>query len=606
MFDDDFRASHIGGDYPRPQFVRRDWASLDGPWRFAFGEADDAPNGIARRPESLTSTITVPFPPESAASGIYDTGYHAVLWYSRTVAGEDLTAAGHLPGRDLLIHFGAIDFSADVWVDGQHVARHEGGHTPFSVRITPDNDGFELTVRAEDEPTDLTQPRGKQDWHREPHVVWYHRTSGIWQSVWLESVADQYIQTLHWSPDLDRAAVTAEIELAHAPRPGTVIDVTIQHGADLLARELITCVSRRTVAAIELPALRNGQSWDEAVWTPENPTLIDCRVTVRAEGAAIDSVASYFGMRSIGTRRGAVTLNGRPYPLRGVLSQGYWPESHLAAPSREALRDEVELAKDLGFNLMRIHQKVEDPRLLYWADRLGLLVWVEMPSAYEFSGTATSRLLAEWQGVVERDRSHPCVMAWVPFNESWGIHQVAVSPRQQELVRSAVSLTRSLDDSRLVVSNDGWEHLGSDLFTIHDYENDAQALAERYGDDAAVARTIDGTGPSGKQLLVGTRDEASATRRQPVILSEFGGVAVHHGRGGDWGYATVSQEGLEDHLTALFDAVRAARPLAGWCYTQLADTAQETNGLVNAERKPKLAIDRIRAIVTGIPPRPAD
>jgi beta-galactosidase/beta-glucuronidase len=595
-------ASAQDGTYPRPQLMRASWADLSGPWEFEFDDADRGlADGWPTRTEPFSRTILVPFPPESPASGIADPGYHRVLWYRRTVTAADLAAAGHRPGRTLLVHFGAVDYRADVWIDGHHVAHHEGGHTPFVAVVPPTAAaaGFEIVVRAEDDPHDLAQPRGKQDWQERPHVVWYERTSGIWQPVWLESVPTQHIASLTWRSDLPAAHATLSVELACQAEPGTRLAVTLRTDRTLASLE-VELTDRRANVVIPLPALRNGQDRDGLLWSPDRPTLIDADVRLTSPSGESDRIASYLGIRSIAAADGAFVLNGRPAPIRGVLSQGYWPESHLAAPSAEHLRAEAQLIRDLGFSTVRVHQKIEDPRFLYWADRLGLLVWAEMPSTYEFSPTAATRLVTEWCDVVRRDSSHPSVVVWVPVNESWGVQDLAVSAPQRELVRTLVHLTRTLDDTRLVISNDGWEHTASDLFTVHDYENDAASLHRSYASPSAASASLEGIAPHGRRSLVGTPEECAWTVAAPIVLSEFGGVSVVPDEQGSWGYELVdSRDHLAEHLAGLFTAVRESAGLAGWCYTQLTDTAQETNGLTDEHRVPKVPIERIRAMVTG-------
>jgi beta-galactosidase/beta-glucuronidase len=594
-------ASEQDGAYPRPQLVRPAWVDLCGAWQFEFDDGDEGiALGWSGGTEPFPRSIVVPFPPEAPASGIGDTGFHRVLWYRRTVTAAEVAAAGHSADRRLLLHFGAVDYRADVWVSGRHVARHEGGHTPFSADVTDAANGFELVVRVEDDPHDLAQPRGKQDWSEHPHAVWYHRTSGIWQPVWLESVPAQHLAHLAWRPDVADATVSLGVELAETPAPGTRLHVTLTAGGRMLAQQTATVTTPETEIGVAIPALRNGQALDELLWSPERPTLIDAAIELDAPGQRPDAVTSYLGLRDVGDDSGRFLLNDRPYEIRGVLSQGYWPRSHLAAPDADALRAEVELIKELGFTTVRVHQKIEDPRFLYWTDRLGVLVWEEMPSAYAFSATASTRIVSEWTEVLRRDASHPSVAVWVPFNESWGVQHVATDARQQDLVRALYHLTRALDGTRPVVSNDGWEHARSDLLTIHDYENDAVRLLASYGTPEAVAACLEGVAPSGKRMLVGSAEERAYTAARPVILSEFGGVSVDPTGNGTWGYRHVeSTRHLEEHLVGLFAAVRESEGLAGWCYTQLTDTAQETNGLADADRVPKLPAERIRALVEG-------
>lgn len=592
--------SEQDGTYPRPQLLRDSWAELGGPWEFDYDDADEGRGRGWATGHALARTIVVPFPPESPASGIGDTGYHRILWYRRMVTSREIAAAGHAAGRTLLLHFGAVDYRADVWVDGAHLIHHEGGHTPFTAAVPEPDEGFEIVVRVEDDPRDLGQPRGKQDWAEQRHVVWYDRTSGIWQPVWLESVPRTHITHLSWRPDVVRAETELSIELSEPPRPGTRAHVTLHQGDQLLAEQTFAVSASRNRTVIAVEALRNGQALKDLLWSPERPVLIDASIELEVPGQESDVIGSYLGFRQIGERGGRFLLNERPYEIRGVLSQGYWPESHLAAPSAEALRAEVELIRQLGFTTVRAHQKIEDPRFLYWTDRLGVLVWEEMPSVYEFSATSCARLAAEWTEAIRRDSSHPSVAVWVPFNESWGVQHLASDRGQQAFVRMMYQLTKALDGSRLVVSNDGWEHTRSDLLTVHDYENDAVQLLASYDTEDAVRGCLEKIAPSGRSMLVGTDEERADTAARPVVLSEFGGVSIEPSADGAWGYSLVeSREHLEQHLAGLFAAVRGSKSLAGWCYTQLTDTAQETNGLTDEHRVPKFPIERIRALVLG-------
>lgn len=601
-------ATNQDGMYPRPQLVRRRWAELGGTWEFDYDDSDSGRSLGWMSGHPLSRSIIVPFPPESIASGIGDTGFHRVLWYRRIVTADEVAAAGHAEDRTLLLNFGAVDYQADVWADGEHLVHHAGGHTPFVAAVPCRGDGFEIVVRVEDNPHDLGQPRGKQDWAEQRHVVWYDRTSGIWQPVWLESVPRVHISHLSWHPDIARAEAGLAIELSDLPPTGTQARISLHRDGELLAEQTVLVRESRTRTAIAVDALRNGQAQEDLLWSPERPNLIDATIELVVPGQEEDAIASYFGFRVIGEGGGRFLLNERPYDIRGVLSQGYWPESHLAAPSATALRAEVELIRELGFTTVRVHQKIEDPRFLYWTDRLGVLVWEEMPSAYEFSATASARLVAEWIDVVRRDISHPSIAVWVPFNESWGVQNVANDPDQQNLVRAMFHLTKALDGSRLVVSNDGWEHTASDLLTIHDYENDAVNLLASYSRDTggSVRDSLDGVSPNGRRMLVGTIEESARTATRPLVLSEFGGVSIEPSAIGDWGYRIVeSHADLERHLIGLFAAIRGADTLAGWCYTQLTDTAQETNGLTDEHRVPKIAPERIRAIIGGSDHTPA-
>ncbi|MGN6742180.1 MAG: glycoside hydrolase family 2 TIM barrel-domain containing protein, partial [Amnibacterium sp.] len=387
-----------------------------------------------------------------------------------------------------------------------------------------------------------------------------------------------------------------EARLDAVPPTGTSCHVVIEHEGRTLA-DVTTAVSRdRFSVVLPLPEQENGQGYEQLLWSPEHPVLLDARVEVRSATGA-DTVDTYLGLRSAAVERGRFLLNDRPVYLLSVLEQGYWPESHLAAPSADALRAEVQLIKDLGFNAVRVHQKYEDPRFLYWTDRLGVLVWAEAPGAYESSPTAIARTVREWLEVLDRDRSHPSIVTWVPLNESWGVQHIAASPALQSYPRGLAELTRAIDPTRPVISNDGWEHVDSDLLTIHDYEWRPEVVRERYGTAEAIRREVDGVGPAGRRILLsGSADGA------PVVLSEFGGIRYTPSGAGtaDWGYSTAtSAEDFRERLGGLLAAVHASPVLAGFCYTQLTDTMQEANGLLTADRTPKLPLAELRAIITG-------
>jgi len=603
MIEDDLAGLPVGsrqdGTHPRPQLLRERWCDLSGLWSFAFDDDDLGERDRWWTSPRFADVIRVPFPPESAASGIADTAHHRVSWYQRSFGATEIAAAGHGPSRRLMLRFGAVDYRARVWIDGQLAGFHEGGHTPFSIDVTHllnSDENHELVVRAEDDANDVAQPRGKQDWRENPHSIWYHRTSGIWQPVWLESVPDVSIEMLSWTSDPVDAS--ARVRLTLSRPPGEALSVRVGLTLDGWKVAEISAMTDPTDVDITLsiPALLNGQAYEELLWSPEKPRLIDAVIEVGE-----DRVASYLGIRTVSVERGSFLLNDRPYYLRSVLEQGYWPDTHLAAPSSEALREEVQLIKDLGFNAARLHQKFEDPRFLFWADRLGLILWGEAPATFTFTPTAMERTVREWLEVVRRDISHPSIAVWVPLNESWGVQHLARNPRMVHFARSLVDLTKALDPTRPVVSNDGWEQVDTDIVAIHDYEIRPEVIADRYRNRDSVSRMIAGHGPAGRRLVLeGDIDKA------PIMLTEFGGIAYDvDDADGAWGYtAANSSEHFAGMLTELFAAVHAADALVGFCYTQLTDTLQEANGLLSSNRRVKIPIERIRAAVIGSHPDP--
>ncbi|MFA9432232.1 glycoside hydrolase family 2 protein [Egicoccus sp. AB-alg2] len=587
-------------EYPRPQLRRERWENLNGVWSFAF---DDKDAGLAERwyqrtvddldDGPFTQRITVPFAFQSEQSGIGDTGRHDVVWYARTFT--DPRTDGD---ERLLLHFGAVDYEATVWVDGQRVADHVGGHTPFTADVTDAlgaADQHVVVVRAFDPLDDLTIPRGKQFWQPKSENIFYTPTTGIWQTVWLEPVPIARLHAWELTPNLPSAEV--EITLHLDPTAvGATARVVVRHDDVTLVDDRVrvtepTLTRRFSVAPPRGRHTGAVADWQNvATWSPEHPRLHDLEVSLEHEDGRIgDRVAGYFGMRSIETRDGRVLLNGRPYYQRLVLDQGYFPGGLLTAPSDDDLRRDIELAKELGFNGARKHQKVEDPRWLYWADRLGFLVWDEMPSAYAFSAAMAQRVADEWQQVIARDRNHPCVVTWVPVNESWGVPRLASDPRHRDLVQALYHLTRSLDPTRPVVSNDGWEQAATDLLTIHDY-GDADTVRGHYEDLASTLRAQ----PAGRPLYT----VGHAHRGEPVLVTEFGGIALV-GAGDTWGYHTVdSTDALLERYRELIAAVTASEVVQGFCYTQLTDVEQEANGLLTFDRRPKVDPASARAATT--------
>ena len=580
-------------EYPRPQFRRDRWTNLNGEWRFAF---DDADAGLAEGWQniggySFDRRIIVPFCYQAELSGIGETAFHDVVWYART-----FEHAASNPDERLLLHFGAVDYRATVWVNGVHVASHEGGHTPFSADVTQALGRTEnvVVVRAEDPSRDTTIPRGKQYWREESEGIFYTRTTGIWQSVWLEPVNETRIDSLRLTPDVDESALDVEAHIREG-EPGATLRLVVSFGGRSVVDDLVTVTSPETrrrvplVRAGEAPDTPHLSRWPSAhLWSPDEPNLYDLRLELLdGSGEVLDAVESYFGMRKMEAKDGKVFLNDRPYYQRLVLDQGYFPGGVLTAPTDEDLRGDIEFAKEMGFNGARKHQKVEDPRWLFWADTLGFLVWGEMANAYTYSPDYVKRITSEWQEAVRRDYNHPSIVAWVPMNESWGVPNLKTDPAQRQHLLALYHLTKSLDTSRLVVSNDGWEHALTDLLALHNY-GAAEELAASY----ATPETSVAARPSGRPAYVA----GHGYRGEPILVTEFGGIAFA-GEEGGWGYSTVADaDGFLRSYEAAIEALLACGPVQGFCYTQLTDVEQEVNGLLTYDRKPKADLAKIRGI----------
>ncbi|HEX2342075.1 MAG TPA: glycoside hydrolase family 2 TIM barrel-domain containing protein [Vicinamibacterales bacterium] len=572
------------GEHPRPDFMRAEWRTLNGQWEFEF---DDQDRGLGERwfrgDRPFSKRITVPYAFQTRLSGIGETAFHDIVWYRRPF---EVPAAWQ--GRRVLLNFGAVDYVATVWVNGEQVAKHRGGHTPFSADVTDwlkPSDNV-VTVRVEDPSTDRTIPRGKQYWKETSESIFYTRTTGIWQPVWVEAVQPARITALRMTPDIDRAQVLIQA----ASASGTAdqrLRVSLELRGEPVARSESACGARGCTTVVSLER--------QELWSPERPTLYDATIELVTGSQVRDVVKSYVGLRKVAVHDGRVYLNNAPYYLRLVLDQGYWPESLLTPPSDEAIQYDIKMTKAMGFNGARKHQKVEDPRWLYWADRMGLLVWGEMANAYFYSAEYVSRFVSEWQEAVARDYNHPSIIAWVPINESWGVPDILTDAVQQEHVKSLYHLTRSLDATRFVVDNDGWEHTdATDLMTIHDYARTGAELAAKYEHLTREPGRIPRNGR--EALAYGYKYNGT-----PFLLTEFGGIAFRVGAQqakNEWGYSGIepTQQAFLDRLNGLVKAIRENRAWVGYCYTQLTDVEQEINGVMTYDRKPKADPEVLRKI----------
>jgi beta-galactosidase/beta-glucuronidase len=551
-------------EYPNPQFARTDWLTLNGEWEFAFDDENRGRQLGWQYGLPLERRIIVPFPYQSELSGINDKTVHEVVWYSR---GFDVPDDWH--GKDLLLHFGAVDYRSTVWINGQEVGHNQGGHVPFEFEIAPYiNQGHNrLTVRVEDR-QNPRQPRGKQSTTGLPHDIDYYCTTGIWQTVWLEPVPPIRISNIVLTPSARDSSIALSVYL-HAPAATAHLK-------------------------LEIP--------DAKLWSPDSPALYDLRLRLFEGEELLDEAQTYAGLRDVELREGRVWLNGKAIYLAMVLDQGYWPESYLAAPSDEHLRADVEWVKRFGFNGARKHQKIEDPRWLYWCDRLGLLVWEEMPNAREWSSQAEERLAAEWKRAVRRDYNHPCIITWVPVNESMGFPRLGRQhPGQYAFIERMVAMTRQLDPRRPVIDNDGWEHTDiTDICAIHDYTPTAELLRCRYSETTGGATLPAHVWVGDKPLFV----LGSRYRGQPVMLTEVGGFLLipQHipAEERDMLYKFYGSFNNSEELLAkyrdLMEGIASLQFVAGFCYTQLTDIEQEVNGLLTYERRAKVMPEQIAEI----------
>ncbi len=440
-------------EYPRPQHERERWLCLNGTWDFAFDDRGEVP-GPGSWPAQGSRSIVVPYAFQSRLSGIGDRSAHPVVWYRRSFA-----VPGDWKGSRLLLHFGAVDYHSEYWLNGEPLGSHEGGYTPVTFDVTRSARAGEnvLVVRCEDRPGD-EQPFGKQD--RDGHQAYrFAATTGIWQTVWLEPAAASFLERCRIEADLAGPGfrLTPQVD---GPSVGLRLAVRILFGGREVGRSELAAEAVRDLVRVS----------ESHPWSDESPDLYDLDLELTHGGRVIDRVRSYAGLREIRVEGRRILLNGRPVYQRQVLDQGYWPDGVYTAATDEALRADVELTKRMGFNGARKHQKVEDPRWLYWCDRLGLLVWHEMAACGIDTPLSRERLRREWQEAVRRDLNHPSIVAWVPFNESMGIRDLASSRDTQDFVAAVVADTRGLDRTRPVVDNSGWEHVDTDIADSHNYD----------------------------------------------------------------------------------------------------------------------------------------
>lgn len=566
-------------EYPRPNFRRDNWLCLNGEWDFSIGE------------KTLDRKIIVPYACETALSGIEDKGFHKTVWYRRT-----FTLPGEMGGKNILLHFGAVDYRCDVWVNGQYIRSHTGGQTGFAADITDavDQTGDNvIEVKAEDDYRDLEMPRGKQFWELNSRSIFYSRTTGIWQTVWLEAVEPLYLVGCHITPEFDRRAVRFEYQLSEIAKK-IAFDISFQG----TAAANLTVAPQSCKGSVTVGLDQTGlQAWnfqEDLAWTPENPRLFDAKITVYGENGITDRVDTYFGMRKVSIENGRFLLNNREYYQKLVLDQGYWEQSLLTAPSDEDFIKDIRLTKAMGFNGVRKHQKVEDPRYLYHADRLGLLVWGEIGAAYVYSREYAHRIYSEWMEAVERDYNHPCIVAWTPLNESWGVPEIKVDRQQQAHCNALMYMTKSVDDTRVVMDNDGWEHTCGDLLTIHDYSPSGEKLRKHFESMESVLTMT----PGGRSLFA----DGYGYRGQPILVTEFGGVkyAPESDLARSWGYCEENDLGAYTRKYAeLTRAILDSPLIQGYCYTQLTDVENEENGLLTYHRDIKIPLDTIRKINEG-------
>jgi len=587
-------------EHPRPQLVRPDWLSLNGEWQF---EIDRGNSGIDRGllERELETRITVPFAPESTASGIGDVDFLHAVWYRRTVRiPEEWT------NKRVLLHFGAVDHDATVWANGVEVARHRGGFTSFTAdlgAVARAGEEVVLVVRARDLPHTL-QARGKQaTWYRNT-ACFYTRTTGIWQTVWLEAVPEAHIRSLAITPQRTDSSFSIGVELS-PHTAGLTVEAVLSDVDGAVATTTIAADDMAPRVTLPIPSDR------VRLWSPQDPHLYDLVVRLRdGSGAVVDEVTSYAGLRSVTIDGHRILINGEPLFQRLVLDQGYWPDTLMTAPDDAAFVRDIQLGMEAGFNGARLHQKVFEERYLYHADRLGYLVWAEFGD-WGVSGSGvptdiqqpTASFITQWVEAVTRDRSHPSIIGWCPLNETYQVTQDAIT-QLDDVTHGMYVATKAADPTRPVIDASGYSHRvrGVDVYDGHDYEQDPEAFAQNHaglGEGIPHLNTL-----TGHPMSLGYEG-------QPYFVSEYGGIwwneerlieqqkdADDPTRDESWGYGqrVGSVEEWHERFAGLTNVLLGDPLMFGYCYTQLTDTFQEENGIYDFDRNPKFDIARIRAV----------
>lgn len=581
-------------EHPRPDFMRETFYNLNGQWQFGFDDRDvGVQQGWFQPGHKLETQITVPFCYQSKASGIGPTDeIHPIMWYRRS-----FTVPQQMEGKRILLRFGAVDHTATVYVNGNAAGSHRGGYTPFALDVTDflcegEND---LCVRVEDWP-ELTQPRGKQYWKPGVEACLYVPSSGIWQTVYIEAVEKLYADYIHITPDIDRGLANVQIVLNRIPNTELTLQLTVSKDGEKIRQVTTTTNTRQTSVSIDMDT--RDKFYPIETWSPRNPRLYDLRLQISAGDRQLDQVDTYFGMRKIEVHDGVIYLNNSRIYQRLVLDQGYWPDTMITPPSDEAIREDLQWTLKLGFNGARKHQKIEDPRYYYWADKMGVLVWGEMPSAFAYSDQTVEQLSATMTEFIRRDYNHPCIITWVPLNESWGVPQIVANRQQMAAASALYYLSKALDGTRLCSGNDGWEQAHTDICGLHDYHSTKQILKDHFGDREFVE----------KQTCDGRRayaDGYSCTGEEAFMVTEYGGIAFENigiqGKVGGmetWGYhgKVTDVEEFFHRYQQCTQAILEIPYCRGYCYTQLTDVMQEINGLLTPDRKPKMDPERVREL----------
>lgn len=566
-------------NYPRPQFVRNKWESLNGEWNFTFDDENLGEEKGYYISFPTRNKINVPFTYETELSGIKDESVHYVVWYNKKI---------HISkeNKKAILHFEGSDYKTKIWINGKYIGTNEGGYHRFSFEIDKNIQEGEndITVKVEDSLA-KEQPRGKQRYKKESWKCWYIQTTGIWKTVWIEYVPKYSIKNVKSTPNLDNKNIQLEYETNISEKELEENNFYIETEISFENELLITNKIQLTELYQENEISICENNAEVKKWSPKEPNLYDICYKLYCNDKLIDTVYSYFGFRKISIQKDRIYLNDDELYLKFILGQGYWKESHLTPPSEDALIKDIEIALKYGYNGIRKHQKIEDERFLYWCDVKGMLVWSEMANCYNYNDKSIQQFTNEWIKVVKQNYNHPSIITWIPINESWGLPNISDNIKQQNYANSLYYLTKSIDNTRPVISNDGWEHTISDIITIHDYKQDPELFYLTYTDnEKKVLNNMEEHNGKHKLFAEGYRYNG-----QPVIMSEYGGIALDSEKGWGYGKQVANEDEFIQRFELLTKNIKEIPYISGYCYTQLTDVQQEINGIVDENRNSKFS-----------------
>ncbi len=567
-------------EYPRPQFQRESWVNLNGEWSYSFDFGNSGKQRGFENTKGFSGKIIVPFCPESSLSGVGYKDFINNMWYQKTIS-----VPQNWNGKKIILHFGAVYYKAEVFIDGKPIGQHFGGTSPFEFDITSfvsPGKSHNLVVAVSDDLRSGKQAGGKQCYNYYSEGCSYTRTTGIWQTVWMEASSSFGLKACHIIPDLDQQQVVIEPSFFNESNSHQ-LRITIKDKDKIVARRTVHATNS-SICAISIPKVKT--------WSPEDPFLYDIVLDVVDNNQqVVDEVKSYFGMRKVHIEGNRVFLNNKPYYQRLVLDQGFYPDGIWTAPSDEALKRDIELSQQAGFNGARLHQKVFEDRFYYWADKMGYLTWAEASSwGADLNNPETGRnFITEWTENVIQKRNHPSIITWTPFNETWNPD----AEQYPRFVKDVYAITKSLDPTRPINDASGGTHVITDIWSVHNYEHNPDALTKILTPDA-----------QGKVWSNESSHTFTSYAGQPYLIDEFGGYSKPEGTTTNgWGYGETpkSLDDLYNQLNNLVDAILSKDNVYGYCYTQLTDVEQEQNGIYKYDRSTKFDMKRVHAIFSKNP-----